>query len=135
MVQLTANSIDAAMLLAQCQQPRAGAVVLFLGITRQFTEEKETVELAYEAYEEMAVGRLSELESEARRRWPLVECLIVHRVGVVPISEPSVAVAVSSAHRDAAFEAGRWLIDELKADVPIWKQERLADGERQWVHP
>ncbi len=122
-------------LLARVQQPAAGAALLFLGISRQFTGERETVELAYEAYHEMAERELARLEAEARRRWPLVECAIVHRLGVVPISEASVAVVVSSPHRDEAFEAGRWLIDALKETAPIWKQERWADGATEWVHP
>ena len=135
MIDLTDQPIDVAPILAAAQQPTAGAVVLFLGITRQFTGQQETVELAYEAYNEMARGELARLEAEARRRWSLVECVIVHRLGVVPISEPSVAVAVSSPHRDAAFAAGKWLIDELKSSAPIWKQERWSNGSHQWVHP
>lgn len=135
MIELTVDPIDAAALLARVQQPAAGAALLFLGISRQFTGDRETVELAYEAYQEMAERELARLEAEARRRWPLVECALVHRLGLVPISEASVAVAVSSPHRAEAFEAGRWLIDELKATAPIWKQERWADGTTEWVHP
>jgi molybdopterin synthase catalytic subunit len=135
MVELTIEPIDVAPLLTRAQQPAAGAVLVFLGISRQFTREKETVELAYDAYTEMARRELEKLEAEARRRWALVECLMVHRLGVVPISEASVAIVVSSAHRAAAFDAGRWLIDRLKESAPIWKQERWASGETEWVHP
>lgn len=135
MIQLTIEPIDANALLARAQQPQAGAVVLFLGITREFTAGRQTVELAYEAYREMAEKELARLESEARGRWPLVECAIIHRLGDVPLTEASVAVVASSAHRADAFEAARWLIDELKQSVPIWKQERWADGQRQWIHP
>jgi molybdopterin synthase catalytic subunit len=135
MIALTNHPIDAAALLAKAQTPEAGAVVLFLGITRQFTAGRETAELAYEAYRDMAERELAKLEAEARRRWPLVECLIVHRLGVVPLAEASVAIAVSSPHRHAAFDAGRWLIDTLKESVPIWKQERYATGAAEWVHP
>ncbi|MAT69014.1 MAG: molybdopterin converting factor [Planctomycetaceae bacterium] len=135
MASLTAEPIDSAALVAAASQPAAGAVVLFLGITRQFTDGAETAELAYEAYEEMAVRKLAALEAEAARRWPLVHAEIVHRTGVVPIGEPSVAVVASSPHRGDAFAAGQWLIDALKADAPIWKQERYADGRREWVHP
>jgi molybdopterin synthase catalytic subunit len=134
-IQLTTSPIDAAALLAQAQQPAAGAVLLFLGTTRQFTGERETTELAYEAYHDMAERELAALETEARARWPLVECAIVHRLGVVPLAEASVAIVVSSPHRVDAFEAGRWLIDTLKEKVPIWKQERYASGEAEWVHP
>ena len=68
-------------------------------------------------------------------RWPLVECAIVHRLGHVELGEASVAIAVSSAHRDVAFAAGKWLIDTLKVVVPIWKKENWADGTTEWVHP
>src|SRR5262245_19543609 len=124
MIELTAEPIDVSSVLARVQRPEAGAVVLFLGVTRQFTAGRETVELAYEAYREMAEKELARLEREACQRWPIAACALVHRTGVVPVSEPSVAVAVSSPHRDAAFEAARWLIDTLKESVPIWKQER-----------
>jgi molybdopterin synthase catalytic subunit len=83
----------------------------------------------------MAQKKLAELETEARRRWPLIECIIVHRLGRVPLTEASVAVVVSTAHRADAFAAGQWLIDTLKRDVPIWKQEHWADGTSEWVHP
>jgi molybdopterin synthase catalytic subunit len=135
MIKLTTDPIDVPSLLQRAQQPAAGAVLLFLGTTRQFTAGRETTELAYEAYREMAYSELEKLEAEARRRWPLVECAIVHRLGVVPLAEASVAIVVSSPHRDDAFEAGRWLIDTLKESVPIWKQERWSDGRAEWVHP
>ena len=135
MIKLTENPIDATALLQTAQQPEAGAVVLFLGITRQFTQGRETKSLSYEAYREMAVKELERLEQQARDRWPLVDCSIVHRLGEVPLAEATVAIAVSSPHRGDAFEAGRWLIDTLKETVPIWKQERWADGDAEWVHP
>jgi molybdopterin synthase catalytic subunit len=135
MIELTNAPIDVTSLFARAQQPAAGAVVAFLGISRQFTGELETVELSYEAYHEMAERELARLEAEARQRWNLVECILVHRLGVVPISEASVAVVVSSPHRDAAFEAARWLIDTLKDSAPIWKQERRVSGATEWVHP
>ena len=135
MISLTTQPIDVTRALDLVRRPEAGAVVLFLGITREFTHGRQTVELAYEAYREMAERELVKLEAQARQRWPLVECVIVHRLGVVALSEASVAIAVSSAHRAAAFEAGQWLIDTLKESVPIWKQERWADGGAEWVHP
>lgn len=135
MIQLTDNPIDTATLIGAASQPAAGAVVAFVGVTREFTAEKQTTQLAYDAYRTMAETKLAELEAAARKRWPLVECLITHRLGEVPISEASVAVIVSSAHRRVAFEAAEWLIDALKRDVPIWKQEHYAGGETEWVHP
>jgi molybdopterin synthase catalytic subunit len=135
MIELTTSPIDVTPLIARAQQPAAGAVLVFLGISRQFTGECETVELTYEAYDDMARRELERLESTARSRWELVDCAIVHRLGVVPISEASVAIVVSSPHRDSAFAAGRWLIDTLKETAPIWKQERWTSGETEWVHP
>lgn len=135
MIRLTQDAIDLAPLITAAQQPAAGAVVAFLGVTREFTDGRQTVALDYEAYGEMAERELARLEAVARERWPLVECCLAHRTGRVPLAEASVAVVVSAAHRAAAFEAARWLIDELKASVPIWKRERWADGREEWVHP
>ncbi|HVA47907.1 MAG TPA: molybdenum cofactor biosynthesis protein MoaE [Pirellulales bacterium] len=135
MVALTNEPIDAAKVLEQVESPLAGAVVLFLGTTREFTGCRRTESLDYECYPEMAARKLAELELAARQRWPLVECALVHRLGHLKIGEASVAVAVSSPHRQAAFEAGQWLIDTLKQSVPIWKKENWADGTHEWVHP
>jgi molybdopterin synthase catalytic subunit len=135
MIQLTTEPIDAARLLDQATSPQAGAVVMFLGTTRELTNGRRTVTLDYEAYGPMAERKLAELESEARRRWPVVECLIVHRVGRVSLAEASVAIVVSTPHRADAFAAGQWLIDTLKQDVPIWKREEWVDGTTEWVHP
>ena len=135
MVALTNEPIDAAKVLEQVESPLAGAVVLFLGTTRQVTAGRQTESLDYECYPEMAQRNLAKLEMAARERWPLVECSIVHRLGHLKVGEASVAVAVSSPHRQAAFEAGKWLIDELKQSVPIWKKENWADGTHEWVHP
>ncbi|MFP6657405.1 MAG: molybdenum cofactor biosynthesis protein MoaE [Pirellulales bacterium] len=135
MIAITESSIDIEALLAEISTPDAGAVVLFLGTTRQTTDGRQTESLDYECYEEMAVRKLTSLESEARQRWPLLNCGIIHRIGHLEIGQASVAVAVSTAHRQAAFEAGKWLIDTLKEVVPIWKKENWADGSSEWVHP
>jgi len=135
MIALTNEPIDIPAVLQRVTTPAAGAVVLFLGTVREFTGERRTLALNYECYPEMAERKLAELEMEARRRWSLVECAIVHRLGRLELTEISVAVAVSSAHRAVAFEAGQWLIDTLKEVVPIWKQELWADGTTEWVHP
>jgi len=135
MIQITQQPIDPQAVLDAVATPRAGAVVLFLGTTRQFTGQRETASLDYECHEAMALAKLHELALEAGRRWPLLGCAIVHRVGSVDIGQTSVAVAVSSAHRHTAFEAGEWLIDTLKQVVPIWKKELWTDGTSEWVHP
>jgi molybdopterin synthase catalytic subunit len=135
MIRLTDQPIDTAGLVDATRNPAAGAVLLFLGTTRELTNGRRTVALDYEAYPAMAERRLAELESEARRRWPVLECSIVHRVGRVPPADASVAIVVSTPHRADAFAAGQWLIDTLKEDVPIWKREEWADGGTEWVHP
>lgn len=135
MVSLTASPLDPSSILAQVASNDAGAVVLFLGTTREFTHGRRTASLDYECYPEMAEKKLAELEAEARGRWPLVHCVIVHRLGHLELGEASIAIAVSSPHRAAAFAAGQWLIDTIKEVVPIWKQENWADGTSEWVHP
>ncbi|HUT91662.1 MAG TPA: molybdenum cofactor biosynthesis protein MoaE [Thermoguttaceae bacterium] len=135
MIQLTDKPIDAAAAVEAVRSPAAGAVVLFLGTARERTGQRRTRSLDYEAYPQMARAKLAELEEEARRRWPLVECALIHRLGHLAIGEVSVAIAVSSAHREPAFEAGKWLIDRIKQVVPIWKKENWADGTSDWVHP
>lgn len=135
MICLTTDPINTQTLLDHVGSPAAGAVVLFLGTVRERTGDRRTDSLDYECYPEMAEKKLAELEAEARRRWPLVACSIVHRLGHLELGEASVAVAVSTAHRGQAFEAGQWLIDTLKEVVPIWKKENWADGTSDWVHP
>jgi molybdopterin synthase catalytic subunit len=134
-IALTHEPIEAAAVLAQVASNDAGAVVLFLGTTREFTRGRQTASLDYECYPEMAEQKLAELEAEACRRWPLVGCVIIHRLGHLELGEASIAIAVSSPHRRVAFEAGQWLIDTIKEVVPIWKCENWADGTSEWVHP
>src|SRR5207249_886477 len=112
-----------------------GAVVLFLGTVRELTNGRRTSALDYDAYPEMAEIKLRELEQQARDRWPIDRVAMVHRLGHLELGEVSVAVAVSCPHRHQAFDAARFLIDELKAWVPIWKKENWSDGTTEWVHP
>ena len=135
MIALTHSPIDPSAILAQVASNDAGAVVLFLGTTREFTKGRQTASLDYECYPQMAETKLAELETQAREKWPLLHVSIVHRRGRRVLGEASIAIAVSSPHRQAAFEAGKWLIDTIKEDVPIWKQENWDDGTSEWVHP
>jgi molybdopterin synthase catalytic subunit len=109
-------------LIERVRDPRAGAVVTFLGVTREVSQ------LDYEAYVEMAERKIGEIVAAAIARHGLCAAAAEHRVGIVPLSEPSVAVAVSAPHRDAAFLGAREIIDEIKATAPIWKKE-----EGEWV--
>jgi molybdopterin synthase catalytic subunit len=135
MIEITEASIDHAAITERVRSARAGAVCTFLGTVRELTGSRRTESLTYEAYSEMALKKLAELEEEARHRWPIIELALVHRLGHLDLGEVSVVVAVSCPHRQDAFEACRWLIDTLKEVVPIWKKENWADGGAEWVHP
>ncbi len=134
MIDLTTDPIDLQAVLAAVTKPQCGAEVLFVGTTRQWTDGIETKCLYYEAYREMAFKELARLEQEARKQWPVEEVVIVHRLGDVAVREASVAVAVGAAHRDAAFLAARWIIDQVKVSVPIWKRDQ-SPTDTTWVHP
>ena len=129
-VALTDAALPVDALASWATTPRSGAVVTFLGVVRDHAEGREGVAaMTYEAYEEPARRVMAEITAEARRRWPEVERIaLLHRVGDLALSEPSVAVAVSSPHREAAFAAARFCIDTLKESAPIWKQEHWAGG-------
>jgi len=120
--------IDAGALLAAVGDPRAGCSVLFLGTTRSTNVGRRVTRLEYEAYERMAVQQMRALAREAKRRWPLRRVAMVHRLGVVPVGEASVGIAVSAGHRAEGFAAAHWLIDRLKEIVPIWKKEHFRGG-------
>lgn len=132
MIRLTDQPIRIDDLLAASADPKAGATVLFVGMTRDHNEGRRVERLEYEAYPRMAERELERIASEARSRWPVAKIAIVHRTGVVPIGEASVAIAASSAHRGDAFEAARFTIDRLKEVVPIWKKE-FFEGGAVWI--
>ena len=135
MIEITPNAIDTDEVLRSVTSPNCGAAVLFVGTTRQFTDDRETKTLAYECYHPMAIAKMEELRVSALAKWDIEHCSIVHRVGVVDVEAASVVVAVSSPHRVASFEAASWIMERLKQIVPIWKQEHWANGDTQWVHP
>jgi molybdopterin synthase catalytic subunit len=128
MLRLTAEPIVLDELLAAVADPKAGAVVVFIGMTRDNNEGRDVERLEYEAYAGMAEKELEKITSEARERWAIARIAVAHRTGVVPIGMASVVIAVSSAHRGDAFEAARFTIDRLKQVVPIWKKEFFAGG-------
>jgi molybdopterin synthase catalytic subunit len=112
-----------------------GGINVFVGVTRAETRESGEVLLSldYEAYEEMARGQMGSLARRAAERWPISRLVILHRLGRVMVGEPSVVIGVATPHRAEAFEACRWLIDSLKAEVAIWKKEEWSDGPPTWV--
>ena len=127
-VRLTRERIDAAKFVELAKAAEDGAVVVFDGIVRNNTRGRRTLYLEYEAYEKMALRQMQELAAQARERFAIRRAAIVHRLGRLEIGETSVLIVVSAAHRAAAFDASRWLIDTLKQTVPIWKKEFFADG-------
>ncbi len=132
---ITSTPIDVQSVTDAVRDVRAGAVVLFLGTVREFTGELRTSSLDYEAFEEMALASLRQITDEAVERWSLVKSAVVHRTGSLELGDIAVAVAVSSAHRGPAFEAGQWIMDTIKKQTPIWKKEIYADGRTEWIHP
>jgi molybdopterin synthase catalytic subunit len=131
--ELTRQPIAVEQLLAAAARPDCGAVALFLGTTRDHHQGRRVTQLAYEAYDAMALAAMEALEAQAAQRFQIASCRIVHRLGEVPIAEPSVAVVVAAAHRGPAFDACRWAMDELKRSVAIWKKEFYDGGEEGWV--
>ncbi|MGC2475787.1 MAG: molybdopterin converting factor subunit 1 [Candidatus Sulfotelmatobacter sp.] len=115
-------------IVPRLERAEDGAIVIFDGVVRNNSRGRRTVYLDYESYESMAIEKLRVLASEARQRFAIRNVAIVHRLGPIEIGESSVLIAVFSAHRAAAFDACRWLIDTLKRTVPIWKKEHFADG-------
>ena len=127
------SPLDVAGLRLAALDPKAGAVVVFEGCARDSHQGRPVAQLGYEAFVPMAEAGLHKLREEAMARFGLARCLIHHRLGPVPLLEAAVVVAVSSAHRQEAFQAAAWIMDRIKESVPIWKQERYEDGERSWV--
>ena len=127
-VTLVRDPIEADKILARIKQPEDGAVVSFDGTVRNHSRGRRTLYLEYEAYESMALRQMEELAARALSRFSVREIAVTHRLGRLEIGETSVFIAVASAHRAAAFDACRWLIDSLKRTVPIWKKEFFEDG-------
>ena len=132
---ISATAIDVAALQAALRDPRAGACASFEGWVRDHNDGRPVEGLHYEAYVELAQAEGATILDEALRRFDLVDAACVHRTGDLAVGELAVWVGASAAHRDAAFAACRWIIDEVKARVPIWKRERYAGGQADWLHP
>lgn len=136
-IELHEEPIDAGRVVEFVSAPAAGGIDVFLGCTRAEThaDGRKLVALDYEAYGPMALKQMQLLAAGARERWPVVRLAILHRVGRVELAKPSVIIAVATPHRAASFDACRWIVDTLKADVPIWKREVWNDGSGSWVDP
>ncbi len=141
-IEITGTPIDLMQVMAFVSHPNAGGEVLFVGTTRSWTASRhsdhpgrETAFLVYQSHESMALNQLESIAAEATKRWELLSIVIIHRIGKVLPQEPSIAIAVSTPHRAEAYAASRWIIDSIKRDVPIWKQEHYKDNSPEWIHP
>ena len=131
-MELTTEPLDVGAIARRVVLPECGATVTLDGYVRQWTKDRETLYLVYEAYEPMALREMEKLGEQARAQFEIASVGIVHRLGRLEIGETSVVISVAAPHRRHAFEACEWLIKELKRTVPIWKKEVYAGGE-VWV--
>lgn len=134
MAHLTTQPIDVAAAIAAAADPALGGVVVFLGRVRDIHQGRAVAGLEYSAYEAMAERASDAIVREAEARWP-VRVQLIHRIGVLVPGDVAVLVVASGGHRDEAYAANRWVIDAVKARVPIWKLERFVDGSTEWVDP
>ncbi len=132
---LSDAAFDPAPLRRRLQSPQAGAFACFEGWVRDHHAGRAVTGLRYEAYVALAEAEGLRIIAEATRRFDIADAACVHRIGDLALGEMAVWVGVSAAHRGPAFDACRWILDEVKSRVPIWKHERYADGEATWLHP
>lgn len=129
------DPIDPTSLVRAVSGASHGAVLLFLGVVREMNDGREVSGIEYSAYEPMAARELSDIARTAEARFPPSTVAIEHRLGTLALEDVSVGIAVAHPHRAVAYEASRWIIEELKRRVPIWKREQYVDGHREWVDP
>jgi molybdopterin synthase catalytic subunit len=127
------QAIDPGSVLSGLAAPEDGACVLFLGVVRNHNEGKTVVGLKYEAYREMADKTLEEIAGEAGDRFGTNRLVVVHRIGELEVGDVATAIAVATPHRAEAYEASRYVIEEIKRRLPIWKRERYLEGESGWI--
>jgi molybdopterin synthase catalytic subunit len=131
---LSAEPIEPATLAAALRDPRAGACATFEGWVRNQNDGRQVQALDYQAYTELAEKEAERILGEARSRFPVLAAACVHRIGSLALGDLAVWVGVTAAHRDPAFAACRFIIDEIKARLPIWKREHYADGTTEWIN-
>lgn len=130
MTHLTRHPLDVNELLAQVQSQERGGTCVFLGTVRN---DDGVTAIAYSAYEQMVEEEVASILSEVQQQWPEARILLRHRLGEIPAGEASIAIAAAAPHRDAAFAACRFVIEEVKKRLPIWKRELYADGTTRWT--
>jgi molybdopterin synthase catalytic subunit len=134
-VSLTADEIDVAVLIRDVSGSDRGAVSIFLGTVRDSNDGRPVTGIDYSAYDTMAVAEMNRIVAEAEQRFAGITIALVHRTGTLRVGDVSVAIASSHPHRTAALDATRYVIEELKRRVPIWKREHYVDGTSEWVDP
>jgi len=132
---LTRTPISLDTLMAEVAQPACGGTCVFLGTVRSGPDEQGVTAIEYSAYEEMVEAEFGRLLADARARWPGAGIAVRHRLGTIPVGEASIAIAAAAPHRAQAFEACRYVIEEVKRRVPVWKKELRVDGTEVWVDP
>ncbi|MDB4908463.1 MAG: molybdopterin converting factor [Gemmatimonadetes bacterium] len=132
---LVTRPLDPAAILAEVQRHANGAALLFVGTVRETNEGRAVSGIDYQAYAGMAERQLELIARDACARFGTPDVVVEHRTGELALGEASVVIAVAHPHRGAAYDASRWIIEELKRLVPIWKREHYADGTREWVDP
>ena len=134
-MRLTGDPIQLEQLLATVSGPGRGGTCVFLGTVRDDGGPGDVVAIAYSAYEAMAERELDAMLAEVRERWPESRVAVQHRLGLVPVGEASIAIVAAAPHRAEAFAACRYVIEEVKRRLPVWKREMRRDGTVVWVNP
>jgi molybdopterin synthase catalytic subunit len=130
MTYFTRSVISVDSLLAEVQGPERGGTCVFLGTVRS---DDDVTGIEYSAYDDMALAEIKQMLAEAEQRWPDARVTLQHRLGLIPVGEASIAIAAAAPHREAAFAACRYVIEEVKKRLPIWKKELRVDGSAKWV--
>ena len=132
---LVTSEIDPASLINQVSSPQHGAISLFAGTVRDVNEGRSVSAIEYSAYKTMASAELERILDEAEARFGVSALVVEHRIGLLELGDVSVAIAAAHQHREPALDCTRYVIEEIKKRVPIWKKEHYADGTREWVDP
>ncbi|HXM37327.1 MAG TPA: molybdenum cofactor biosynthesis protein MoaE [Gemmatimonadales bacterium] len=135
MTYLTGKPIAVDDILAEVQGPERGGTCVFLGTVRNGPDDGGVTGIEYSAYDAMAQAEIARMLAEARERWPEARVALRHRLGMVPVGEASIGIAAAAPHRDEAFAACRYVIEEVKKRLPVWKKEVRMDGTTTWVDP
>lgn len=129
---LTHDAIDIAALIRSVTGPERGGTAVFLGSVRRSDDDGPVESIEYSAYEEMADAEFGKILKETKSKWPETHLAVLHRLGAIPVGEASIAIVAASPHRAAAFDACRFVIEEVKVRLPVWKKERFEDGSEEW---